>query len=292
MKNSVLSSLAVICALAFVLTSPARSAAVDASAKCEFARLKAAGKNLACLLNQRGKGLKRSSPPNYRRCGDELQKKFGNAEEKFSEDCPVRGWLGGTVRFVNNGDGTITDNLTNLMWEMKDDNGGANDNDNTYTWAGFCAGSDDPCQPNQDAANLCLADRNGGAPEQCSVCPEGIPCNTGTYGGLDTIWSWLKGINGAAYAGHSDWRLPTTGELMTILAEPSGRNGCTVGPPCVHGVFDDAVDSFTRGGDYWSGTIPPPPDDYAGECVAFDHGFACKATTTDDQFVRAVRTVP
>jgi hypothetical protein len=36
--------------------------------------------------------------------------------------------------FTDNGDGTITDNLTGLMWEKQSDDGGIHDKDNTYTW--------------------------------------------------------------------------------------------------------------------------------------------------------------
>ncbi len=44
----------------------------------------------------------------------------------------------GTARsYTDNGDGTITDNRTGLMWEKLDDNnaGGIHDKDNTYTWS-------------------------------------------------------------------------------------------------------------------------------------------------------------
>lgn len=46
----------------------------------------------------------------------------------------------GTMSFVNNGDGTVTDNSTSLMWEMKNkadgiaDVNNPNDSDNTYQW--------------------------------------------------------------------------------------------------------------------------------------------------------------
>jgi len=36
--------------------------------------------------------------------------------------------------FVDNGDGTATDNVTGLMWEQKTDDGGPQDKDNVYTW--------------------------------------------------------------------------------------------------------------------------------------------------------------
>lgn len=42
----------------------------------------------------------------------------------------------GVVRsFVDNGDGTISDNATGLMWEKLSNDGSVHDKDNTYTWA-------------------------------------------------------------------------------------------------------------------------------------------------------------
>jgi len=38
-------------------------------------------------------------------------------------------------RFVDNGDGTVTDNMTGLMWEKKDNSSGIHDMDNIYTWS-------------------------------------------------------------------------------------------------------------------------------------------------------------
>lgn len=36
--------------------------------------------------------------------------------------------------FTDNGDGTVTDNVTGLMWEKHSDDGSIHDNDDTYTW--------------------------------------------------------------------------------------------------------------------------------------------------------------
>jgi hypothetical protein len=36
--------------------------------------------------------------------------------------------------YTDNGDGTVTDNVTGLMWEQKTDDGGPRDKDNVYTW--------------------------------------------------------------------------------------------------------------------------------------------------------------
>jgi len=41
---------------------------------------------------------------------------------------------GATLRYKDNGDGTITDKNTNLTWEKKSDDGSIHDKDNVYTW--------------------------------------------------------------------------------------------------------------------------------------------------------------
>jgi hypothetical protein len=41
---------------------------------------------------------------------------------------------GAPLSYTDNGDGTITDNNTQFVWEKKDDSGGIHDKDNTYTW--------------------------------------------------------------------------------------------------------------------------------------------------------------
>jgi hypothetical protein len=47
---------------------------------------------------------------------------------------PDDGAGGPTLAFADNGDGTITDLNTGLMWEAKVDDGGLHDKDNTYKW--------------------------------------------------------------------------------------------------------------------------------------------------------------
>jgi hypothetical protein len=41
---------------------------------------------------------------------------------------------GATLSYTDNGDGTITDNNTGLMWEKKSDDGSIHDKDTEYTW--------------------------------------------------------------------------------------------------------------------------------------------------------------
>ncbi|MBI3246257.1 MAG: DUF1566 domain-containing protein [Deltaproteobacteria bacterium] len=44
---------------------------------------------------------------------------------------------GATLSYTDNGDGTVTDNNTGLMWEKKDNSGGLHDKDNLYRWSGY-----------------------------------------------------------------------------------------------------------------------------------------------------------
>ena len=57
--------------------------------------------------------------------------------------------------FVDNGNGTITDQLTGLMWEEKVAAGGLHNYQTLYSWAGLCDDSK-YCQPNQAASRACL----------------------------------------------------------------------------------------------------------------------------------------
>jgi hypothetical protein len=46
----------------------------------------------------------------------------------------VRGSAEPSADYTDNGDGTVTDNVTGLMWEQKTDDSGPRDKDNIYTW--------------------------------------------------------------------------------------------------------------------------------------------------------------
>jgi hypothetical protein len=88
--------------------------------------------------------------------------------------------LGVAQNYVDNGDGTITDTQTGLMWEKKSDDGTIHDKDNTYYWTA------------------------------------GPPGDLGATGTAFT--SFIATINGlGGFAGHTDWRLPNRRELESLV---------------------------------------------------------------------------
>jgi hypothetical protein len=149
--------------------------------KCQSARFRAAVKYNACS-----------------------QKPFINPAISFGSGCRQRyaaTWvrlqssaeLAGTScdapRWVDNGDGTVTDNLTGLQWEKKTNDATIHDVANPYTWS----------------ASGTLADGTA---------------FTGFLAPLNA---------GACFAGQCDWRLPTLQELGTILLPepyPCTTNPC------------------------------------------------------------------
>jgi Protein of unknown function (DUF1566) len=86
--------------------------------------------------------------------------------------------LGTPLRYRDNGDGTVTDLNTGLMWEKKVEGAGCLHcvNDEFYRWS---IGIED--------------------------------------GSQKSIWDWLDDLNASNFAGHSDWRIPNLRELLSIV---------------------------------------------------------------------------
>ncbi|MGH8013763.1 MAG: hypothetical protein ACREQ4_14820, partial [Candidatus Binataceae bacterium] len=79
---------------------------------------------------------------------------------------------GAPLRYRDNGDGTITDENTKLMWEKKDQaSGGLHNWDNTYPWEGTCSNS---------STTLCGTDADCSRDGTCIVAGGGI-----------TIFQWV-----------------------------------------------------------------------------------------------------
>lgn len=201
-------------------------------------------------------------------------------------------------RFIDNGDGTITDTETGLIWEKKDQGGGLNDVRNTYVWAGRCSDSDAYCQPDAVAESACVAATDGAS--GCAQCSGTASCNTTS--GLPTIWQWLTQLNAESFAGHADWRIPSVGEdggaveLETIV--DTTVPGCASTAPCVARAFDRGCSpgctvsncSCTLADFYWSVTSLADLPAGAWEVYFYDgSGFPNFSDKQFDKHVRAVR---
>lgn len=217
-----------ILAVMIIWTAPALAS--DATS-CEAAKLKIAGKYHYCRLKAEAKAVKTGNPVNYTRCDTKLGLKWGAAESSAGGMCPtnadqasVQGqvttdtdWIAlklTGVHWIDNGDGTVTDTDTGLVWEQKDDLGGIHDKDNFYSWSS--TGS----APDGTAFTTLLATLNN------SVSGDGYTVT-------------------GCFTNHCDWRLPTVAELETILLEPFP---CGTSP-CIDPIFGVPLAST-----FWSGT--------------------------------------
>jgi hypothetical protein len=163
------------------------------------------------------------------------------------------------VRFADNGDGTVTDTQTGLMWELKDSgetDGGIHNKDNEYTWTSTDGGS----APDGTAFTVFLATLN-----DCRV-PNGPPPYTITGG----------------FAGYCDWRLPTVNELLGILSPPCSHPSICSEMP---GEFPDYSPSSVL---YISSTTQLNSADVAFG-VYFTAGSTDNVVKDGDFVVRAVR---
>ena len=150
----------------------------------------------------------------------------------------------------------VIDNVTGLMWEIKEPKGQGTlrDANNTYSWYN----SDN--STNGGDAGL----ENGG---QCS---ESL-CDTESF---------VNDVNNLALCGKSDWRIPTITELNSIA-----DNGLQSGPYIDMGIFKNESDSADS---YWSSSSDAYGNDYA-----WTHNFLNNFTGTvkkeDLNHIRLVR---
>ena len=127
-----------IIAAAVVLAASAQAA--SRAAKCEAVKLKAAGSYSLCRLRATAKGVKigpgAEISGDFLKCDTVFAKKWAAAEKRGGTSCPsvadavpmqslltnmttsAGARLGG-LRFLDNGDGTVTDTQTGLMWERR-----------------------------------------------------------------------------------------------------------------------------------------------------------------------------
>ena len=170
----------------------------------------------------------------------------------------------GSPRFVDNGDGTITDRSTCLVWEKKDQSGTLHDWGNGYQWSSSGTAADG------GAFTVFLAGLN----------------SAGFAGHHDWRLPKEDGLNGS---------VPE--ELESILAAPYPCTGKS--NPCVDAAFNTncvascsatgvSSCSCTQSNIYWSATTTASLPDFAW-FVNFDDGTVGVSNKTLNYSVRAVR---
>lgn len=153
--------------------------------------------------------------------------------------------------YTVNGDGTVTDNRTGLVWEKKSDDGGIHDQDNVYTWGQSVS----PWSMNGTMVTTFLAELNT------------APC----------------------FANHCDWRIPNAVELESIrdLGTFAPTISAAFNSVCIPGCT--VIDcSCTPSNDFWTSTTFLNSPSLAWT-VGFTQGFDDYSSKANSKRVRAVR---
>lgn len=170
-------------------------------------------------------------------------------------------------QYADNGDGTVSDQVTGLMWEKKDSAGGMHDVRSVFSW--------------ENALSVQI-------PRMNTTCDgdEATPCSTNAE--CAGIGNGLCG-----HAGYRDWRLPNVFELATIVHYGLVNFG---GVPAVSEAFlsdcgqgcgvtscSCTFDSF-----YWTSTSQVS-DPRNAMSITFNEGIIRGKSKVFEMYVRAVR---
>jgi len=123
-------------AAAPVITVPPARAGLTAEQQCQKARYFAAAKYAQCQDKTMGLFFAGGDPGKMETALSNCRVKYTGTWEKLQKKAAGTGSTCDSPRFVDNGPRTITDRLTNLVWEKKNDFNGTQDKDNVRNFGG------------------------------------------------------------------------------------------------------------------------------------------------------------
>ncbi len=201
------SALAAIALVALVLSLVNDAGAALTTAKCLAQKRKVWGTLRKCQANEDAKRFV-AKPADLAKCTTKFQVALAKIDARAVK-------AGVACRYRDNGDGTISDLATGLMWERK-------------------------------------IETSQGLP--CALLGF-VSCVTRTSQWVPAVADFISELNGfssipasqVGLAGHSDWRLPTAVELQGIV--DTTVHNCTEGEPCIDPTFGP-----TAADRHWSST--------------------------------------
>ncbi len=220
---------------------------MDAADKCVAKKMKLAGKYVFCRMKAESKAVKKGTPPDFAKCDSKFAAKWAAIEAKAAGACPTEGDATAV------GDIAIAD-------------------------AGLMAGTVAAVDRFQDNGNGSITDVNTGLTwEKKSYLDDSIHDIAETYDWDEAFSVHIATLNGTTFAGHSDWRVPTPNEMLTLInfrnpadvrSFPAFDVNCTDG--CDISTCSCAFAQVWNGDNFWT-SITNPEDPTEAITVTNDY---------------------
>ncbi|MCI5226667.1 MAG: DUF1566 domain-containing protein [Candidatus Electrothrix sp. AX2] len=156
----------------------------------------------------------------------------------------------------------VQDNVTGLIWEVKTDDSGLHDKDDTFTWYNTNPATNGDANGTENEGTNCFGYESNNAATYC---------NTQAY---------MNRVNNAGWCGASDWRMPTIKELESLVHY--GRTFSAI----ENNYFPNPVNAVNWS--VWSGS-PSAGSESTAWYVLFSNGFSDTQSSTKDATIHLVR---